>query len=493
MIRRVLKDSSLVLFGDALVTFVSGFLLVPLYTASMPTADYGVVVIIGALTSVLGPLLCLSLPSALLRYYYEVPAQDRPSYGGSLLLLSAMLTGGFALVWILCLGWIRSTFLPNLPPEALLWVIAIVGLGVIRGLVDTLLRLHLQFKLIAIAAVTQSALLLVLAVLLVKWQQLGLYGWALGNIGALLLVTVPLALLMRRHFRFRWLGPEVRRSLRFSLPLVVGYLGWFLANRSGLLVIQRYLSLSDAGVYGVAYSFGMLFLVVGQAMDKVVGPIFYRDIAKPEGPAWWARLTVVCAAGLGWLALSVCLFARPVFVVLFPEDYLSGLLLLPIIIWAFICKCLDIFFLRGLFYREKTMTLMMVSMGTGLLNVGLNLWLIPQSGLWGAAYATLISYGLASLGGLVLSQRVMPLPYRFGLLLFAVGLPLVFSLVAWQSEHGPWTAADWMLRFALWGGASAVLGLILWRCRSRGTNSGGNTQEGSGANGTGGNDSQQAG
>ncbi|MGE5531289.1 MAG: lipopolysaccharide biosynthesis protein [Bacteroidota bacterium] len=493
MIRRVLKDSSLVLFGDALATFVSGFLLVPLYTGHMPTADYGVVVIIGALASVLGPLLCLSLPSAFLRYYFEVPEEDRPSYAGSLLLFSAVLTGAFALLWILCLGWIRKTFLPNLPPEALLWVMAVVALAVVRGLVDTLLRLRMRFKVIVMAALTQSSLLLVLAILLVKRQHLGLYGWAYGNIGATLLVTVPLVLLMRRDFKFRWLGPEVKRSLRFSLPLVVGYLGWFMANRSGLLVIQRYLSLSDAGIYGVAYSFGMLFLVAGQAMDKVVGPVFYRDITKPDGPAWWARLTVVFTSALSWLALSVCLFARPVFTLLFPHDYLKGLPLLPIIIWAFICKCLDIFFIRGLFYREKTMMLMMISVGTGLLNVGLNLWLIPRYGLTAAAYATLISYGLASIVGLVLSQRVMRLPYRFGMFLFSVGLPLVFSFIAWRSDSEHWTGADWMLRLGLWAGASAVTALIVWRCRGSAAGAADDTHEGRGANGNGGSDTQQAG
>jgi O-antigen/teichoic acid export membrane protein len=363
---------------------------------------------------------------------------------------------------------------------------------VVRGLVDTLLRLRMRFRVIVVAALSQSALLLVLAIMLVKRQHMGLYGWAYGNIGATLLVTVPLVLLMRRDFKFRWLGPEVKRSLRFSLPLVVGYLGWFMANRSGLLVIQRYLSLSDAGIYGVAYSFGMLFLVAGQAMDKVVGPVFYRDITKPDGPAWWARLTVVFTSALSWLALSVCLFARPVFTLLFPHDYLKGLPLLPIIIWAFICKCLDIFFIRGLFYREKTMMLMAISVGTGLLNVGLNLWLIPRYGLTAAAYATLISYGLASIVGLTLSQRVMRLPYRFGMFLFSVGLPLVFSFIAWRSESQHWTSADWILRLGLWTAASAVTGLIVWRCRGSSTGAA-ETQEGRGANGNGGSDTQQAG
>lgn len=89
---------------------------------------------------------------------------------------------------------------------------------------------------------------------------------------------------------------------------------------------------------------------------------------------------------------------------LFGENFSAAVEVLRIHIWA---GCF--IFVRYLISQHLVITeqepLSLLSHGIGaVLNVGLNLWLIPQMGIVGAAWATLISYAYASFFFLFLSS-----------------------------------------------------------------------------------------
>jgi len=473
MLRQVIKDSSLVLMGDAFVTFVSGFLLVPLYTRHMPTDEYGVIVIIGAVGSVLNPLLSFALGSALMRYYYEIPAERRAQYVGTLTVFLLLLTGATSGLWLSALGPLHRAFFASVPREALVWALVLVLVWPFRFLIDVILRVEGRFTTMVAAALVQSLLLVLGAYLLVNRCQLGLQGWIYTNLAAPAITTLALAYAVRHQFRWGWMKPELRRSLSFSWPLVLGYLAWFLLNRSNIIILQRSRSLEEAGIFGVTYQFGLLLMVAGQAVDKVVGPVFYRDIGTAGGPKTWARLTTAFVALISWTALAVCLFSRPLFTVLFPADYLRGLPVLPVIVWAFSLKCCDVFFSRGLFYGERTRWLLAITTATGLLNIGLNIYLIPLYGMRAAALTTLLCFALTTAIATYCSQRAAPLPYAWRRLAVLFVVPAVLSGLFWSLDHWPWTSGEWGLRLgavlvgagvAVWAGQLPVARVMgLWR------------------------------
>jgi O-antigen/teichoic acid export membrane protein len=72
--------------------------------------------------------------------------------------------------------------------------------------------------------------------------------------------------------------------------------------------------------------------------------------------------------------------------------------------------------LGGLYYlvatplllSDSTMPLVWLSLGSVLVNLALNVALIPGAGAWGAAIATFCSYVLLCLGAGVASRRVPP-------------------------------------------------------------------------------------
>jgi len=62
----------------------------------------------------------------------------------------------------------------------------------------------------------------------------------------------------------------------------------------------------------------------------------------------------------------------------------------------------------GLFIHRKTKQIMSVVLSAAILNVALNIILVPRIGILGAAIATLVSYALASCALAVTSRRFLP-------------------------------------------------------------------------------------
>jgi len=108
------------------------------------------------------------------------------------------------------------------------------------------------------------------------------------------------------------------------------------------------------------------------------------------------------------VAILVMLVAVPVIDLMFGGAYQAAAQILIIHVWAALFV-----FMRALFSKwlliENLLEFSLITQGLGALsNVVLNYWLIPLYGGVGAAYATLISYAMASYLTLFLHPKTRP-------------------------------------------------------------------------------------
>ena len=83
----------------------------------------------------------------------------------------------------------------------------------------------------------------------------------------------------------------------------------------------------------------------------------------------------------------------------------------------------------GISLSKKTMYFLYVSFFVAFVNVFLNFALIPYYGVYGAAFATAISYLLLTLIYAMISQRLFFLNYDYGIILiFCILLLIVFCI-----------------------------------------------------------------
>jgi len=118
------------------------------------------------------------------------------------------------------------------------------------------------------------------------------------------------------------------------------------------------------------------------------------------------------------LAFVMGVFASEVLAIMSRAEYqAAALYVLALMVFTgpltFVGACFNIAF----YARKRTHLVSVVNLSGALLNIVLNLVLNPLLGVWGAVSATLIAGGVSVGIAFLLSQRLMPIAYRWANLL----------------------------------------------------------------------------
>lgn len=165
-----------------------------------------------------------------------------------------------------------------------------------------------------------------------------------------------------------------------------------------IVMIGAMTGTEQAGVYAAASRLSELWYVFPATLAARYYPDMIAAFNAGEGRYYsrlkhYARLFFISALSI---AVVMTLCAPWIIAMLFGDDFANAVQVLQIHVWA---GCF--IFVRYLISQHLLITeqepLSLMSHGVGaLLNVLLNLWLIPAFGIVGAAWATLISYAYAS-------------------------------------------------------------------------------------------------
>jgi len=153
------------------------------------------------------------------------------------------------------------------------------------------------------------------------------------------------------------------------------------------------------GVYSVAVRLSEVWYFIPVAIATSVFPALIRSRERGE-KIYYARLQQLYDF-LAWLGLAVAIFftfaSGRVIVLVFGEQYAAAAPILSVHIWAGVFIFLKVAMSRWLL-NEGKLVFLFISSGLGaIINVTLNLLLIPRYGGMGAAVATVISYAVAGL------------------------------------------------------------------------------------------------
>jgi O-antigen/teichoic acid export membrane protein len=197
---------------------------------------------------------------------------------------------------------------------------------------------------------------------------------------------------------------------RQSWPLLLANLSVILYMKLDQIMLKLMVGDTEAGLYFAALRLSELWYFVPMIVCSSVLPALLKmreiDIEK-----YTERLQLLYD-GLYYFALTVAatttLFAEPMIFLFLGEAYRSAIPVLQIHIWSLIPVFLGVASSQWLL-AEKYQALSLVRTLIGLLvNLGLNLQLIPLYGALGAAFATTFAYLVATFAGLLLTKKTRP-------------------------------------------------------------------------------------
>ena len=315
------------------------FLLLPIYTVYLDPAQFGALTAANLTLSCAQLLVLLALDSAYARFYFDYTAESggRDKLFGNILAVMLGLTAVYGLVLAVAGEQIFKVVwddLPLIPYGPIALVSALIGS--VQYLVFLFYRNEENLAAAAAVAVTvavMSAAGTAVAVMVLHMGTLGAF--AGKTIGPLLGAAIGFAGPLRRA-KFD-LDPVLLKALvRFSLPLV-GYslLAYVLFNGDRLL-LSRWFSTAELGVYALAVVLISPIELILQAAQQAAQPTFYRlfgtDPDRAGVQAARMYFMILNASILGLITLNS--IADWLIRLIDREAYLSAIKYLPLLGFA---------------------------------------------------------------------------------------------------------------------------------------------------------------
>ncbi|HSH05053.1 MAG TPA: flippase, partial [Anaerolineae bacterium] len=284
-------------------------------------------------------------------------------------------------------------------------VILVLALAIfpeaVFGLLHSLFVAHERMGVPAVAAVVNSLFKLGGGGALLWWGgDLERVAWAVpvGSLLSLVVFVVALPWLWRAvpqavPARLSW--SFSREQLRFTKGFVVIHLFTILDFQADTFLLSLYLNEVAIGWYGAAQTVMLGFWMMPIAIRTALYPVMSRYYLEDRGrlqqlhqkaETYLPMLILPMAAG-------VALLAEPIILLIFDESFVVGTPALQCMIWAVVLAVMNVPNARLMLVHNKQVVAGWVTGGSMVLNIGLNIWLIPRYGIVGASLARVLATG----------------------------------------------------------------------------------------------------
>lgn len=193
----------------------------------------------------------------------------------------------------------------------------------------------------------------------------------------------------------RW-KPRVARAKRLlsdSWPAILSGLAIMVYMRIDQIMIGSMMMEADVGVYSVAVKLSEVWYVIPMAVTQSVMPSIVAA-RKAQNGSYEQRLTWLIAI-LFWgsvlVAIIVAFLAPWLITTLFGSEYQQAGEVLRIHFWAGVFVALGVGISQWFLAENLLKVSLYRTIAGAVVNLGLNLWLIPALGIIGAAVATIVS------------------------------------------------------------------------------------------------------
>jgi O-antigen/teichoic acid export membrane protein len=211
--------------------------------------------------------------------------------------------------------------------------------------------------------------------------------------------------------------------LRSSVPLMISGLAVFVYLRANVFFINEFEGKVDVGIYNAAAAISGIAYFIPTVMVTALTPSLYRlynaDEARFERS--FRHITTLLTLGLSMIAFAVTLLSRRIILLLYGAAFLPAAPVLALHVWTLIAVAYGLTSSVWLAAEKRTSVLMLRTVGGGVVNVALNLLLIPRLGIIGAAIATLVAMFIASM-------FILPLFGRTARRIFVIQLRSMFLI-----------------------------------------------------------------
>lgn len=431
-VKETLKNSFIYSIGNVFVK-LTGFVLIPFLTNPeyLSVDDYGALGVFEAVNQITITVMGFGLYNSLIRWYYDQSEQEnKATFFTSSLLISLI---SIIIVWVsLVYKTEISTMIFNTTnyDDIIVLVMISTGLQALGVLPATLMRMHERPGFFTITNIIKLIATLIVTLFLLFTSDDGLFAIYMGQIIGFALYILILIPYMLENSSFRVHVPVFTEMMGYGFSMMMSALAVSSTNVIDRFVLNSMSGLQEVGLYSLGFKISSILKVfIISSVSLALTPLIFKKMNDDDSHRFYKKSMTYYGFGIMLCIMGVSLFGKEALKLFTGSKlYWSSFAVIPVLSLGMYFVALRDIVTIGLRIKKKTSRITLMTVIVSVLNLFLNILLIPILGAQGAALASLLSQFIFFIGLFYFSNKVYPIAFEWQkiILMFFIGTVLIY-------------------------------------------------------------------
>lgn len=376
-----------------------GFFTLPIMTRYLSPDEYAIFSMVAAFTTMISIAATFQIYSGVSRLFFDYKEEDKKIYFSTLFYSISLIS---SLVFILFLLY-GDILVSILYPKANIkfypfFFISLIGIffSLPIGITTAFFKVQQKGRQLLLISTISSLVSVAITLYLVVAEGLGATGGLIGSSSGAVISYFMHITFLRSNFVCKFKKQMFIENLKFGLPVIPHALGGYLFMYSDIIVLEKYVVISMIGIYAISNKFATLLKTVVNSFSSAFNPIFMKSckdsVSKGQELVTETTKSWFVILGIGYII--ICHLGEHIIYLLTPTPYHQAALILPVLAISYVFRGVYIMLINTFYFKKVTKYLPIATLSSGILNVGLNILLIPHYGIWAAAITTAICFAI---------------------------------------------------------------------------------------------------
>ncbi|MFB1437334.1 lipopolysaccharide biosynthesis protein [Latilactobacillus sakei] len=361
---------------------IINFLMVPLYTYALNKREYGSVDLITTTLSMLLPIVSLCVYEAVFRFVMD-KSEDKEKVFSSSFIVN--------LIVIICM--LPVTLMIRYENKYIILFILIMQ--VYQALFAQYTRATGKLRVFAFNGILTSLITAILNVILMLMFDLGILGYLVSILIAIIVSNIYLAVRLKlwQDFSIKLVSTSlIKRMLIYSLPLIPNAFSWWLTSTSDRYLLLYFVGLSANGIFAVANKIPSLLSIVNSIFFQSWQISAVEEYENNEKSEFFSEIFEYYIQIFIIFTTLMIIFIKPFLTIIVSSDFYSAWEVVPALLIASMYSSFSGFIGTSYLAAKKTTGIFLTTFVGSVINIAIAFILIPKFGLNGAGISSAISF-----------------------------------------------------------------------------------------------------
>lgn len=399
---------------SSVIPRILGFLLVPLFTQYLTPKDYGIMTLLGFYTLFFSPISHLGLQGAMFRFVGISNSKREESIILSSAFKVIVIISSFFTLFSLIIIKHLELFIVQSDDYTILLILTILFsfFSSLNQIMLSYLRIKRKVKKIFYVNMFKVFISLSLNIYLIVFVGLGLngaiYSLLITSVLSLILLFVIVKIPLSIDIDFNY----IKHMLNYGLPNLPKYIQAVIMGLFGQYYISKYLSVSELGLYSVAWKFCIPLVVVSSIVLNSWNAFKFDLLKKKSSIKVFSQFSNLFILLFCFVFLIVCLWGGDLLIIFTDQKYHSASVYVSYLCLIPLFTCLYQSMSSYISFGENQSLNPYIGTTGLIVTVVASILLIPKLSIIGVAYATSLGWFAMNIFGYLYGQSIFKVNFQ---------------------------------------------------------------------------------